>query len=89
MAITKEHKILKYEIVGDFRNIQVLEALIVKEDGVEIARKEFRKSFNPSQDTSKESDEIKGLASLFHTESIKSAFNEHIENQNILINERT
>ena len=34
MAITKEIKIIKTEIVGDYKAIQIAEDIIFKEDGV-------------------------------------------------------
>ena len=37
MAITKEVKYDKTEIVGDFKHVQCREATIIKEDGVEIS----------------------------------------------------
>ncbi len=35
MAITKETKSIKTEIVGDYKAIQIAEDIIYKEDGVE------------------------------------------------------
>ena len=38
MAITKETIQDKFEVVGEFKYIQVRTASIIKEDGVEISR---------------------------------------------------
>ena len=38
MAITKEVRCDKIEIVGDYKAVQCREATIVKEDGVELSR---------------------------------------------------
>ena len=38
MSITKELEIDKIEVVGPFKNVQIREATVIKEDGVEISR---------------------------------------------------
>jgi hypothetical protein len=38
MALTKKIEIDKIEIVGEYKNIQVREAVIVSEDGEELSR---------------------------------------------------
>ena len=48
MALTKEVKIDKLEIVGDYKAIQCREATIVKEDGVELSRSFHRHVLHPS-----------------------------------------
>ena len=39
MALTKETKIAKIEMVGDFKIVHIAYDEIVKEDGVEISKK--------------------------------------------------
>ena len=48
MALTKEVKYDKVEIVGDYKSVQCREATVVKEDGVEISRTFHRKVLHPS-----------------------------------------
>ena len=48
MAITKEVKYDKVEILGDYKAIQCREATIIKEDGVEISRSFHRHVLHPS-----------------------------------------
>ena len=48
MALTKEVKIDKLEIIGDYKAVQCREATIVKEDGVEISRSFHRHVLTPS-----------------------------------------
>ena len=48
MALTKEVKVDKLEIVGDFKHVQCREATIVKEDGVELSRSFSRHVLEPS-----------------------------------------
>ena len=44
MAITKETEEDKIEIVGDYKDIQVRTATVIKEDGVELTRSFHRHS---------------------------------------------
>ena len=48
MAITKEVKTDKLEVVGDFKTIQCREAIIIKENGEEISRSYHRHVLTPS-----------------------------------------
>ena len=92
MAITKEVIEDKIEIVGEHKNIQIRTATVIKEDGVEISRSFHRKvlecvtsSYDGSSwthtdtDVSKESNEVKGIATTVWTTTVKNAkkaFNE-------------
>ena len=86
MAITKEIIQDKIEIVGDYKTIQIREATVIKEDGVEISRSFQRRALNcitstkngdtwthTETDVSKESTEIKGIAAALWTTEIKNA----------------
>ena len=48
MALTKEVKIDKLEIVGDFKQVLCREATVVSEDGVELSRSFHRHVLTPS-----------------------------------------
>jgi hypothetical protein len=48
MALSKEIKVDKIEIVGEYKAIQCREATIIKEDGVEISRSFSRNVLHPS-----------------------------------------
>ena len=86
MAITKETIEDKIEIVGDYKDIQVRTATIIKEDGVELTRSFHRKvlecvssSYDGSSwthtdtDVSGESSEVQGIASAVWTTTVKNA----------------
>ena len=86
MAITKEIIEDKIEIVGEHKNIQVRNATVIKEDGVELTRSFNRKvlecvtsSYDGSSwthtdtDVSGESAEVQGIATAVWTDSIKAA----------------
>ena len=74
MALEKEVRCDKYEIVGRFKHIQCRTATIIKEDGVELSRSFHRKVLTPDEDVSGESDEIKALASAIWTDEVKAAW---------------
>ena len=80
MAITKEVIQDKIEVVGEFRHIQVRTATVIKEDGKEISRSFHRHVVSPDSDSSKESDKVKEMVKLFHTEDVKKAYATHLEN---------
>ena len=86
MAITKELIEDKIEIVGDYKDIQVRTATIIKEDGVELTRSFHRKvlecvssSYDGSSwthtdtDVSGESTEVQGIAAAVWTTTVKNA----------------
>jgi len=81
MAITKEEIQDKFEVVGDFKHIQVRTATVIKEDGKEISRNFHRHVIAPDSDISNESADVKALATQFHTDNVKKAYAEHIKKE--------
>ena len=81
MAITKEQIQDRFEIVGDFKHIQVRTATVIKEDGVEISRTFSRHVVAPDSDSSNESADVKAMVKQFHTNDIKTAYQKHKESQ--------
>ena len=86
MAITKETVEDKIEIVGDYKNIQVRTATVIKEDGVELTRSFHRKvlqcvssSYDGSSwthtdtDVSAESTEVQAICNAVWTTTVKNA----------------
>jgi len=81
MAITKETIEDKWEIVGDFKQIQVRTATIIKEDGKEISRSFSRHVVAPDSDSTNESADVKAMVAQFHTDAVKKAYADHIAEQ--------
>jgi hypothetical protein len=89
MALAKEVKQDKIEIVTDFKHIQVREQTIIKEDDTVIS-KAFTNRYVLTcgkidasdnfidTDISSESDEIKGLANVLWTDDVKAAWKAHL-----------
>jgi len=78
MALTEETVQDKIEIVKPFNMLQIRTATIIKKDGVEISRSFHRHVVAPDSDTSGESDDVKALATQFHTDAIKTAYAAHL-----------
>ena len=78
MGITKETVQDKFEVVGDFKYIQVRTATVIKEDGIEISRTYQRHIISPDSDSSNESDDVKAMVAQFHTDAVKKAYADHI-----------
>ena len=86
MAITKEIIEDKIEVVGDYKNVQVRTATVIKEDDKELTRSFNRKvlecvtsSYDGSSwthtdtDVSGESTDVQGIATAVWTTTIKNA----------------
>ena len=88
MAITKEITDDKIEIVGQYRNLQIRTATIIKEDGVELTRSFHRKTLSAltstydsdaeawthtDTDVSGESSEVQAVANAVWTDAVKAS----------------
>ena len=74
MALSKEVKIDKLEIVGDFKHVQCREATVVSEDGVELSRSFHRHVLHPDSDISGEPQETQDICNAVWTDEVKSAW---------------
>jgi len=78
MALTEETQQDKIEIVGDFKMVQVRTATVIKRDGVEISRNFHRHVVSPDADISGESDDVKAICAVVHTDAVKTAYAAHL-----------
>ena len=78
MAITKEVKYDKVEVVGDYKVIQCREATIIIEDGKEISRSFHRHVLQPDYDISGEPQEVQDICNVVWTDEIKTAWTEKL-----------
>ncbi|WMM95706.1 hypothetical protein HTVC309P_gp40 [Pelagibacter phage HTVC309P] len=74
MAITKTTEVDKIEIVGLYKTLQVRQATVIKEDGVEISRTFYRYSLPPDADISNEPSDIQNVCNAVWTQEIKDAY---------------
>jgi len=88
MALTETEVQDKIEIVGDYKNIQVRTATIIKRDGTEISRSFHRHVVAPSTktddtwadtDISGESTEVQAIANAVWTSTIKTAYQQMMD----------
>jgi len=78
MALTEETQQDKIEIVGDFKMVQVRTATVIKRDGEEISRNFHRHVVAPDADISGESDDVKAICAVVHTDAVKTAYAAHL-----------
>ena len=86
MALTEETIQDKIEIVGDYKMVQVRTAVIIKKDGTEISRSFSRHVVAPNisaDDLANESAEVQAICNAVHTDAVKSAYAEHLANQEV------
>ena len=86
MALTEETIQDKIEIVGDFKHVQVRTATVIKRDGTEISRSFSRHVVAPdisADDLANESAEVQAICNVVHTDAIKTAYAEHLANQEV------
>ena len=83
MAITKEIKVEKIEVVGQYKAVQVATDTIIKEDGTEISRNRHRHVVHPDMDISGEDAEVQAEANSVWTDAVKSAWADFKANQTI------
>tara|TARA_R100000742_G_C4266122_1_gene84214 strand:- start:26 stop:265 length:240 start_codon:yes stop_codon:yes gene_type:complete len=74
MALTKETKVEKIEVVGEYKAVQIATDTIVKEDNVELSRSRSRRVLHPNDDISGESTEIKNVCNAVWTDDVKNAW---------------
>ena len=96
MAITKEKKIAKIEIVSDFKHIDIAYDTIIKEDGIVIGTKRSRDLLqcghisddesNTWSDTniSHKEQEIQDVANLVWTQEIKDSWKAKLIAQKVI-----
>jgi hypothetical protein len=87
MALTKTISDDKLEVVGDFKDLQIRTATVIKEDGAELSRSFHRRVLScvssvknaddswthTDTDVSGESTEIQGITSAVWTNAVKAA----------------
>jgi len=81
--ITKELIEDKIEIVGEFKNVQVRTATVIKEDGVELNRSFHRHVLNPTDDITNESEEVQGICNAVWTDELKASYQEFLDSQEV------
>ena len=83
MALEKQTKVDKIEVVGDFKTVQVRTATCIMDDGVEISRSFHRHVVTAGQDYSNETAEVQAICAAVHTADVVAAYEAHIANNQL------
>jgi hypothetical protein len=84
MALKKETRIDKIEVVGGFKKIGLREATVVSEGSdeagwTEVSRSAHRKTLTPDADVSGESTEVQDIANLVWTDELKASWSSYVD----------
>ena len=74
MALSESIEYDKIEVVGEYKNVHVRKATVIKKDGTELTRTFERYVLNPDADVSKEPTEIKAICDVVWTDAVKNAW---------------
>ena len=79
MALAESIEYDKIEVIGQFKNVQVRKATVIKKDGVELTRSFERYVLQPDSDISGEPTEVQAVCNAVWTDTIKAAWTEHLK----------
>jgi len=77
MALTETTEYDKIEIVGQYKNVQVRKASVIKKDGVEIARSFERYTLDPDNNLEGQPNEVTAVCNAVWTQEVKDAWTTH------------
>ena len=80
MSLEKIIKIDQIEVVGDYKAIQVRQATVITDDGVELSRSFHRHTLSCDADISEEDAEVQAVCNAVWTDEVKAAYNEFTSN---------
>ena len=84
MSLEKIVKIDQIEIVGDYKSVQVRQATVVTDDGVELSRSFHRHVLQPDAVISGEDAEVQAICNAVWTDEVKAAYQTFLDSQNPL-----
>ena len=74
MALSESLEYDKIEVVGQYKQVQVRKATIVKKDGKELTRSFHRYVLHPDADISKEPTEVVAVCNAVWTDAVKESW---------------
>jgi len=81
MALTEETVVDKIEVVGDYSNVQVRTATVIKRDGEEISRSFHRHVVAPGDSYANEDAKVQAVCAAVHTQEVIEAYQAHLASQ--------
>ncbi len=79
MALSETIEYDKIEVVGEYKNVQVRQATVIKKDGKELTRTFHRYVLNPDSDISAEPAEVQAVCNAVWTDAVKEAWKTYQE----------
>ena len=81
MALSESIEYDKIEIVGQYKNVQVRKATVIKKDGVELTRTFERYLLHPNSDMTGQPNEVAAICNAVWTQEVKHAWKTYQESQ--------
>ena len=81
MALSKEVKYDKIEVVGDYKAVQCRQATVISEDGKELSRSFNRHVLHPDSDISGEPQEVQDVCAAVWSDEVKQAWSDFQDEQ--------
>ena len=81
MALSESIEYDKIEIVGQYKNVQVRKATVIKKDGVEHTRTFERYLLHPNSDMTGQPNEVAAICNAVWTQEVKDAWKAYQESQ--------
>ena len=80
MALTESLEYDKIEVVGQYKQVQVRQATVIKKDGEELTRSFHRYVLTPDMDLSQRSEpnEVVAICNAVWTQEVKDAWKSHL-----------
>ena len=79
MALTETTEYDKIEVVGQYKQVPVRKATVIKKDGNELTRSFHRYTLAPDYDISNEPAEVAAVCNAVWTDDIKAAWKTYSE----------
>ena len=86
MALSETIEYDKIEVVGEFKNVQVRQATVIKKDGTELTRSFERYVLTPDMDLSQRSEpnEVTAICNAVWTQEVKDAWKAYQESVSLV-----
>lgn len=78
MALNKEQKVDKIEVVGNYKLVQVRTVTLIYEDGNLISKNFHRHVLTPNDDISEQDSEVQAICNAVWTDEIRTAYTNYL-----------
>ena len=81
MALSETTEYDKIEVVGEYKQVNVRQATVIKKDGKELTRSYERYVLHPDSDISAEPAEVTSICNVVWTDAVKDSWKKYNESQ--------